>query len=207
MPSHQEDARCLRCRIFQTAADTAQPGSTGWRVDQRAVKPGGRGTASGIADGLQPMLGEWSLPLSMGRRQASSGSWRVLAAAAMPSAATLPSPGTSSLVHIPSGLPRSTASAAATEASVDGTDGQRQQLTATLAAQELFRGCSAVTYLLLPHGVLHNCTGRDLVLKDPESATWSAAAMAGSNTAFSNGNPAVPPEQVCTATSHPVNNC
>jgi hypothetical protein len=199
LPGHRDDTRCLR--ICQAAANSTQPGMQARSNDQGNAKPRGQGTAVGIADDLESRLREWSLPLSMGRRQASNGSWRMLAAAATPIAATLPSPGTSSFVQMPSGPVNSTAPAATIAASDDGSDRQRQQLTATLAAQEPLRGCSAVIFSLLPHGVLHNCTSRDLVLEDSQSSAWSAAALAGSKTAFSTGNPAAPPDQVCARSS------
>ena len=152
----------------------------------------------GVANGLDLPCDGWSTPLSLGSRQASSSSWRMLAAAETPAAAELPLPGSSSLVHLPARLPHGNLPSGIS-ANVVGSGTQPGQLAVTVAAEKLLQGCSAVAFVLLAHGILHNCTSQHLVLEDPESASWSAAAPSGSTTAFGTGSPAAPPEQVQTA--------
>lgn len=193
VPGHPDDARYLQFRLGQAAASSEQLDST----------PGSsrQGMTGGVANGLDLPCDGWSKPLSLGSRQASSSSWRVLAAADAPAAAELPLPGTSSLVQLPARLPHGSPPAAGTSASVLGSGKRPGQLAVTVAAEKLLQGCSAVAFVLLAHGILHNCTSHDLVLEDPGSASWSAAAPSGSTIAFSTGSPApsTTPEQVQTA--------
>jgi hypothetical protein len=190
VPGHPDDARYLQFRLGQSAASSVQPES----MTESSIQ----GTRGGVANGLDLPCEGWSKPLSLGSRQASSSSWRMLAAADTPAAAKLPLPGTSSLVQLPARLPHGSLPAAGTSASAVGSGKRPGQLAVTVAAEKLLQGCSAVAFVLLAHGILHNCTSQDLVLEDPGSALWSAAASAGCTTAFSTGSPAAPPEQVQT---------
>jgi hypothetical protein len=193
LPGHPDDARYLQFRLGQAAASSEQPDSMTGSSSQ--------GITGGAANGLDPACDGWSKPLFLGSRQASSSSWRMLAAADTPAASELPLPGTSSLVHLPARLPHGSLPAAGTSASAVGSGKRPGQLAVTVAAEKLLQGCSAVAFVLLAHGILHNCTSQDLVLEDPGSALWSAAASAGCTTAFSTGSPAAPPEQVQTSST------
>lgn len=211
LPARRGDARCLQFRCHSAMATSAQlasalaPGSDG------SAEFGGNGGTPSIANDQVPDAahdkGGWSLPLAMSRRQAAGGSWRRLAAA-VPAAAALPSPGDSCLVHLPSGAQDSVAQAtkALPACLARSGAGQQpgQQLTVALAAEESLQGCQGLALTLLPHGVLHNCTGRDLVLEDPQSDGWSAAAAQGTEAVISTGNPGVPPTQVSAALSAPI---
>ena len=192
LPGHSGDARCLQFRLQQATASSVQPESTRCSSSQRDATPSGHLAA------VEVMHDGWSLPLSMGRRESSSGSWRMLAAAAAPTAALLPPPGTSCMVHMPSATASSTSLAAGTTASKDSSDRRQQQFTVTVSAEKPFQSCPAVAYVVVAHGILHNFTSQALVMEDPQSAAWSAAALAGSQTVFSTGNPAAAPEQVQT---------
>ena len=188
LPGHLDGARYLQFRLGQAAASSVQQDSTTGSSKQ--------GTSGGTANGLDLPCDGWSMPLSLGSRQASSSSWRMLAAADVPAAAELPLPGTSSLVQLPARLPQGSLPAAGTSASAVGSGKRPGQLAVTVAAEKLLQGCPAVAFTLLAHGILHNCTSQDLILEDPGSALWSAAASAGCTTAFSTASPAAPPQQV-----------
>lgn len=210
LPARWGDARCLQFRCPPAAGTSAGPASALAPGSNGKPTIGGNGGSPSIANGQlsgSHYDGGWSAPLAMGRRQVAGGSWRMLAAAATLAAAALPVPGESCLVPIPSNRQHSEAQAAvATPTGEDSSSGANQQLgqliSVTLAAEQALEAGPALALTLLPHGVLHNCTGRDLALEDPQGGAWSATAAAGTEAVISTGSPRAPPSEVSTSACH-----
>lgn len=205
LPVRLGDARRLQLRCSPDVGGPVQPALEGAALSEsgshRVRSGGGNSMASGSSAAGVDDRG-WSSPLAMGRRQTSGGSWRLLAAAAEPAAATLPAPGDSCLLRLP-WAPHAAAPAAALPTAGNGDahdEGQpAQQISASLAVEEVLQGGPMLALTLLPHGVLHNCTGSDLVLEAPQgSGGWSAAAAAGTDALIGACDPAALPTEVCT---------
>jgi len=142
----------------------------------------------------------WSPPLVISQWRPAGSSWRRLAAAeAAPSPAALPAAGHSCALRLPRMAAPGQEPLQSAQAEADGglsTAGASggggcgessgpQYLSVSLAASAPLAEHPTRVLTLLPHGVLHNCTGRGLALEAAQGAGgWSSAATAGAAAGF-----------------------